>query len=273
MLFRWGGRCPGGECPTTVSIVARPRPAARDRRSAAASNSRRKHGGSGRLAAARSVAHLIGRATAAPAEPSVPGNDTRIGSIAAAVEHTHTHTHNLCPGRPGWAGTTRSIHPFTPNRSLSTSSIYYDPQHPPCPIYVLGSPFSQPLFRSSASSWSGTLYLASIHFFAQSYRRRLATHARTVAASFAVYCRPTNVMSSILPIYLFYSILSIPPLSNTRLYRESGRPLSTIVWRFLSRFSSVPRTIRTPAADAVATVYWPWAWVGATIVSIDGQLT
>ena len=82
----------GGECPTTVSIVARPRPAARDRRSAAASNSRRKHGGSGRVAAARSVAHLIGRATAAPAEPSVPGNDTRIGSIAAAVEHTHTHT-------------------------------------------------------------------------------------------------------------------------------------------------------------------------------------
>ena len=30
---------------------------------------------------------MIGRATAAPAEPSVPGNDTRIGSIAAAVEH------------------------------------------------------------------------------------------------------------------------------------------------------------------------------------------
>jgi len=52
------------------------------------------------VAAARSVAHLIGRATAAPAEPSVPGNDTRIGSIAAAVEHTHTHTQPL-------SGTTR----------------------------------------------------------------------------------------------------------------------------------------------------------------------
>ena len=116
------------------------------------------------------------------------------------LSNTHTHTHNLCPGRPGWAaGTTRSIHPFTPNRSLSTSSIYYDPQHPPCPIYVLGSPFSQPLFRSSVCSWSATLYLISIHFFAQSYHLPFATHAHTVAASFAVYS--TNVISSILSIH------------------------------------------------------------------------
>ena len=47
--------------------------------------------------------------------------------------HTHTHTHTLSAttlvGR-------RNIHPLTPilfiRHSLSTSSIYYDPQHPPC---------------------------------------------------------------------------------------------------------------------------------------------
>jgi len=51
----------------------------------------------------------------------------------------------LCPGLPGWAGTRRNIHPLTPiqiiNHPLSASSIYYDPQHPPCSIYVPDSLF------------------------------------------------------------------------------------------------------------------------------------
>ena len=71
--------------------------------------------------------------------------------------HYHTHIHNhftaLCPGLPGWACTKRTIHPLTPilfiRHPLSVSSIYYDPQHPPCSSYVLDSPFPQPLSRSS----------------------------------------------------------------------------------------------------------------------------
>jgi len=70
------------------------------------------------------------------------------------------------PGSPGkgaikcvcacvWASTRRNIHPLTTpiliiRHPLSTSSIYYDPQHPPCSVYVLDSPFPQPISRSSS---------------------------------------------------------------------------------------------------------------------------
>jgi len=68
--------------------------------------------------------------------------------------HTHTHTHTqtvlrlsgFCPGQPGWASTRRSIHPLTPiviiNHPLSASSIYYDPWHRLCSIYLPDSLFS-----------------------------------------------------------------------------------------------------------------------------------
>jgi len=49
------------------------------------------------------------------------------------------------------------------NHPLSASSIYYDPQHPPCSIYVLDSLFAQPLFKSSLvyliGSKSESIYL------------------------------------------------------------------------------------------------------------------
>jgi len=51
------------------------------------------------------------------------------------VAHTHIlRLYGFCPGQPGWAGSRRNIHPLTAivviNRSLSASSIYYDPwQH------------------------------------------------------------------------------------------------------------------------------------------------
>jgi len=65
-----------------------------------------------------------------------------------------TRTHNrltaLCSALPGWAGTRRNIRLLTPilfiRHPLSTSFIYYDPQHSSCSIYVLDSPIPQPLF-------------------------------------------------------------------------------------------------------------------------------
>jgi len=54
----------------------------------------------------------------------------------------------LCPGLPGWASTRRNTHPPT-IQSLSASSIYHDPLHPPCSNYVLGNLFAQPLSMST----------------------------------------------------------------------------------------------------------------------------
>jgi len=92
---------------------------------------------------------------------------------------THTHTTILwlcgfCLGQPGWAGTRRNIHSRTPivviNRSLSASSIYFDPWHPPNSInpHALQS-FStislQVFFGLPVGLAPSTSY--SIHFFTQ----------------------------------------------------------------------------------------------------------
>jgi len=55
-----------------------------------------------------------------------------VGLLVSKPRNTHT--------QPRWAGTRRDIHPLTPivviSHPLSASSIYYDPWHPPCSIYV-----------------------------------------------------------------------------------------------------------------------------------------
>jgi len=56
----------------------------------------------------------------------------------------------LCLGEPVPEET---FHPLTPivinNHPLSASSIYYDPQHPPCSIYMPDSLFAQPFSKFS----------------------------------------------------------------------------------------------------------------------------
>jgi len=73
-----------------------------------------------------------------------------------AWTHTHTHTtvlrlYGFCPGQPRWAGTRRNIHPLTPimviSHPLSASSIYHDPWHPACSIYMPDSLFPQSLSK------------------------------------------------------------------------------------------------------------------------------
>jgi len=102
-----------------------------------------------------------------------------------AHTHTHTHTHTqtyilwlsgFCLGQPGWAGTRRNIHPLTPimviSHPLSVSSIYYDPWHPPCSIYVPDSLLAQ--CTNSIQVFFGLPHVLapstsySIHFFTQS---------------------------------------------------------------------------------------------------------
>jgi len=74
-------------------------------------------------------------------------------SYIQGLAHTHNRLTAFGPGLPGWASTRRNTHPLTPilviGHPLSTSSIYYDPWHPQCSVYVLDSPLWQPLSRSS----------------------------------------------------------------------------------------------------------------------------
>jgi len=100
-------------------------------------------------------------------------------STKPRLNNTHTNItilrlSALCPGQPGWASTRRNIHPLTPivviSQPLSASSIYYNPWHPPCSIYM---PYS--LFPQSLSKFSLVYLLAwhppltyFIHFFNQS---------------------------------------------------------------------------------------------------------
>jgi len=75
----------------------------------------------------------------------------------------------FCPGQPWWVGTKRNINTLTPivdiNHPLSASSIYYDPWHPPCSIYMPDSVFPQ-----SLSKFSLVYLLAwTIHFILHTF--------------------------------------------------------------------------------------------------------
>jgi len=83
--------------------------------------------------------------------------------------NNNNHFMALCPGLPRWAGTRRNIHPLTPiliiNHPLSVTSIYYDPKHPPCSIYVLASLFAPPHFVSSLLN----LLIWNLHFILHTF--------------------------------------------------------------------------------------------------------
>ena len=131
--------------------------------------------------------------------------------------NTNTHTQStmlrlsgLCPGQPGWAGTRRNIHPLTPivviNHPLSASSIYHNPWHPLCSIYMPA------LYPQSLSTFS-LVYLLAWHppfhtaFISSSNHYLLfAAHAHTIATCFAVgprLCHLILVSLSILYLELY----------------------------------------------------------------------
>jgi len=106
-----------------------------------------------------------------------------------------------CPGLPGWAGTRRNTHPPTILiiQSLSASSIYRDPQHPPCSYYVLGNLFAQPLrvlFGLPLGLEPSTSY--SIHFYTQS----VSSFCNTCPYHRNLFCCSINIISSIPSLFL-----------------------------------------------------------------------
>ena len=101
------------------------------------------------------------------------------------IEHMHTH---IQPFNGLWsltqgAGTRRNIHPLTPllliRHPLSTSSIYYDPL---CSVYVLDSPFPQPLSRSYLVFLLVLDPLLHTPCISSPNHHLFAAHAHTIAA-------------------------------------------------------------------------------------------
>jgi len=115
--------------------------------------------------------------------------------------HTHKHTHTTILQlsgfylvEPRWAGTRRNIHPLTSvvivTHALSTSSICYDPWHPPCSIYVPDSLFPQSLSKFSLVyllAWHPPLHTPYISSHSQCLL--FTAHAHTIATCFAVVPR------------------------------------------------------------------------------------
>jgi len=90
-------------------------------------------------------------------------NSVNFRDKLTVFQNTHTHNHlrlsGFFPGQPRWASIRRNNRPLTPimviNHPLSASSIYYDPWHLPCSIYVPDS-----LFHQSLSKFSLVYFLA-----------------------------------------------------------------------------------------------------------------
>jgi len=133
--------------------------------------------------------------------------------------HTHTHTHarthttilrlfGFCPGQPGWGSTRRNIHPLTPvvviSHLLSASSIYCDPWHPPCSIYVPDSLFPQSLSKFSLVyllAWHPPVHTPYVS--SPNHCLLFAAHAHTIAICFYLVprlCLPSLSFSPLLGI-------------------------------------------------------------------------
>jgi len=172
-----------------------------------------------------------------------------VGLTSTAINNTHsillshnnTTTHNnrftaLCPGLPGWASTRRNTH--TPTiliiiQSLSASSIYHNPKHPPGSNYVLSNLFVQPVSMSSLVYllvWSPPPHIP----FISSPNQCLvfAAHAHTIATCFAVVsilCHLFLVFLSTPYLELVFYLNITHPTKHNHLILFPDRPSLTSV--------------------------------------------
>jgi len=116
--------------------------------------------------------------------------DSAITTVNTTTTTTILRLSGLCPGQSRWADARRNIHPLTSvvvfSHPLSASSIFYDPWHPPCSIYVPDSLFPQSLSKFSLDyllAWHSPLHTTCI--FSPNHWLFTA-HAHTVATCFAV---------------------------------------------------------------------------------------
>jgi len=124
--------------------------------------------------------------------------------ICMCYWHTHTHTQPYSGILSGTTWMSRyqkkhtHSHPsWSSDTLLSTSSIYYDPWHPLCSVYMLDSPVPQPLSRSSLVSLlvlDPLLIYFILHTFLHTIIMFFVQHMPIPAQPF---CCSTGVMSSI----------------------------------------------------------------------------
>ena len=124
--------------------------------------------------------------------------------------NTTTTTIILQPFLPGWASTRRNIRPPTILiiiQSLSVSSIYYDPLHPPSSIYLLDNLFCttslRVLFGLPLGLEPSTSYF--MHFFTQS----VCSFRNTCPYHRNLFCCSINIISSMISkcVYLIKYLL------------------------------------------------------------------
>ena len=152
----------------------------------------------------------------------------------------------FCSEQPRWAVTRSNIHSLTPiviiNHSLSASSIYYDPRHPPWSIYVLDSRFPQSVSKFSL------VYLLVWHpplhtpYISSSNRCLLfATYAQTIAHCFAVASRLCHLI--LVSLHSLLGTLSFSLTPHIHLTILVSDHWSTTSFSFLKGHVSLPRSI------------------------------
>jgi len=137
-------------------------------------------------------------------------NTTHTHAHAHAHMHTRTHAHSCFTALWILSGITqvswyqkKHSPTFTYHghqSSLSASSVYYDPWHPPCSIYVPDS-----LFPQSVSKFSSIYLLAwrPLYISIPNHCLHCTTHAHTITTCFAVVPRLYHlILGSLSNLYL-----------------------------------------------------------------------
>jgi len=178
-----------------------------------------------------------------------------------SVIQTILQLSGFCPGKPGWAGTRRNIHPLTPivvvSHPLSASFIYYDPWHPPCSIYVLDSLFAQSLSKFSfvyLLAWQIPLHTPDIS--SPNHCLLFTAHAHTIRTCFAVVPRLCHLILVSLSILYLEFHLGIK-LQDIETYMNVKLWMSDIQFWNQSCISQIHCWCGPVWKQKILRVFWP----------------
>ena len=122
------------------------------------------------------------------------------------INNTHTHTHNrLTAFGPGLPGTRKNIHQLTPiliiGHPLSSSSIYNDPWHPLCSLFILSSTFRT---LSSFPNCFSNLLIPPPCFLVSAWTFCHSTYVLSCFHHYTFHLLPVIIYTQAFPICLLY---------------------------------------------------------------------